>query len=82
MSFEVTSHDVVPVGRSKNGMTAALRSLQVNQSIHVPCDGSDPSKQRVRIGAICNYVGNVRLLRIVNRYLRPRVFFASLPLAH
>jgi len=57
MSFEVTSHDVVPVGRSKNGMTAALRSLQVNQSIHVPCDGSDPSKQRVRIGAICNYVG-------------------------
>lgn len=59
MPFEVTNHDSVPP-KVKTGLTDALRNLSVNQSIHIPADGGPPSRQRNRIGAICQYVGEYK----------------------
>lgn len=57
--YEVTTHESVPASSRKEstGLSKALRSLNVNQSIHIPSDDENPVRQRNRIGAICNYVG-------------------------
>ena len=58
MSFEITTHESAPAidGRVATGLTAALRSLNLNQSVHVPVDGRAGS-QRLRIAALCNAIG-------------------------
>ena len=58
--FKVTTHESVPPISSKGrktGMTAALRNLEVNQSLHIPADKQDPTRQRSRLLAITQYVG-------------------------
>ena len=58
--FKVTTHESVPPISSKGrktGLTAALRNLELNQSLHIPADKQDPTRQRSRILAITQYVG-------------------------
>ena len=56
MEFEVTNHKSVPSAR-RTGLSAAIRSLELNQSINIPADGGSPARQRNRVNAIVQYCG-------------------------
>ena len=61
MQFEVTNYDSVPnrtSGRGvSTGMSEAIRSLEIGQSLHIPADGGPHARQRNRVGAIVSYCG-------------------------
>jgi len=59
MNYKITNNDVIPCfrsGRRASELSKVIRSLQLNQSVHVPSDGLDSaSGQRRRLSSMCVY---------------------------